>query len=103
MDFELKKSWVNALRSAQYVQGQSYLKQNDGGVIKHCCLGVLCEVAGLKFTLEGESVIYRLDGEEQGYPPITLLSMENSLKFAGLNDSLGYTFDQISSYIEEHL
>jgi len=38
------KKWVKALRSGKYKQGRYCLRQDD----EYCCLGVLCEVAGLK-------------------------------------------------------
>lgn len=41
--------WVAALRSGKYIQGRKRLKQvSDTSVIEHCCLGVLCEVLGMK-------------------------------------------------------
>ena len=44
MDPDIKTLWVEALRSGNYPKGREYLKK--GG--KFCCLGVLCEVAGLE-------------------------------------------------------
>lgn len=40
------KKWVDALRSGKYKQGFGLLKQIDADThnVKHCCLGVLCEV-----------------------------------------------------------
>jgi hypothetical protein len=40
MKKEIKKRWVDALRSGEFRQGRRYLKR-DG---KYCCLGVLCEI-----------------------------------------------------------
>lgn len=61
MDAELKGKWVKALRSGKYKQGKGVLC--DRG--KHCCLGVLCRVAGGKysrgrFTVLGEEAIHHL-------------------------------------------
>jgi hypothetical protein len=42
---EPKRLWLEALRSDRFRQGKSYLAQVEDGVTKHCCLGVLCEVA----------------------------------------------------------
>jgi hypothetical protein len=39
---EIKERWVDALRSGQYEQGHSYLRNKAD---KLCCLGVLCELA----------------------------------------------------------
>lgn len=38
---EAVRLWLQALRSGEYQQGQSYLRRDD----KYCCLGVACEVA----------------------------------------------------------
>lgn len=37
---ELRKRWVEALRSGKYVQGKGCLEEHG----KNCCLGVLCRV-----------------------------------------------------------
>jgi len=38
--------WVAALRSGEYRQGREHLRYEDeDGVVRHCCLGVLCELA----------------------------------------------------------
>lgn len=59
---ELKDAWLEALRSGKYTQGKYQLKAEPRqGKYAHCCLGVLCEVAGLKADSHG--VFY--DGSEQ--------------------------------------
>lgn len=40
MNQEIKKLWVEALRSGRYQQTKKRLRDEDG----FCCLGVLCEV-----------------------------------------------------------
>lgn len=40
--------WITTLRSGEYLQGVGSLKQEEDGKIKHCCLGVACEIAGAK-------------------------------------------------------
>jgi hypothetical protein len=45
MNAEIKKQWVDALRSGEYKQGQYWLKQRDNSDGYHyCCLGVLCDL-----------------------------------------------------------
>ena len=39
----VKASWVAALRSGQYQQGRSHLRQGPEQK-RHCCLGVFCEL-----------------------------------------------------------
>lgn len=52
MKKEIKKRWLEALRSGKYEQGKAYLNK-DG---KLCCLGVLCELAA------EEGVVERYEG-----------------------------------------
>lgn len=60
--------WVDALVSGDYVQGKNYLRTEDG---KNCCLGVLCEVAGLIFEeqveIDGDVIIdvYRTSEDDE--------------------------------------
>lgn len=42
MNKEIKKMWVDALRSGKYKQGQGWLRTANN---KYCCLGVLCDLA----------------------------------------------------------
>lgn len=41
MNEEIKELWTDALESGEYEQGYEQLVKGD----KHCCLGVLCELA----------------------------------------------------------
>jgi hypothetical protein len=41
MNIEIAEKWATALESGKYTQGIGALQQNN----KHCCLGVLCELA----------------------------------------------------------
>lgn len=41
MNADVKKKWLDALRSGKYQQGYGRLRTNEGG---YCCLGVLCDV-----------------------------------------------------------
>ena len=45
MKLEIKKRWLEALRSGEYEQGKDVLRRNDS----FCCLGVLCDI----FAKEG--------------------------------------------------
>ena len=38
--------WLHALRSGEYRQGQTKLKQVYAGVTRYCCLGVLSKLHG---------------------------------------------------------
>lgn len=96
MDTELKAKWVAALRGGEYQQARYQLRNGNG----HCCLGVLCEVAGLKIDRMGE----RVEGVEaqNAYKPVTDLIGEEyqTDHLTRLNDSERKSFAEIADYIE---
>ncbi len=48
MKKELRDKWVAALRSGNYKQGRQKLHVRLGNDHEYCCLGVLCDVAGVQ-------------------------------------------------------
>lgn len=44
MNAEVKKQWVEALRSGKYQQGTAALRTHNFGQDQYCCLGVLCDL-----------------------------------------------------------
>lgn len=123
MNQQIKKLWVDALRSGEYEQGQEYLKREEESGAKHCCLGVLCElyeeeVGGLEITSEmaGGSTFYRFDrrndflpmtvakwaGLTNGNPEVMPLAGGRCKTVADLNDE-GKSFLEIADVIEEVL
>ncbi len=102
MDAELKTKWVEALRSGEYEQGIMYLRR-DG---KHCCLGVLCELADLTISEGGMMVAGPYD--EDDYEPIYDLVGGPDVAKAlwERNDGNGMrrqSFPEIADYIEANL
>lgn len=57
MNEEVKKEWIDRLRSGRYNQTSGKLRREGG----FCCLGVLCEIARDKeiVTLEGDEIYSR--------------------------------------------
>jgi len=45
MKREIAEAWAANLRSGEYIQGGGCLSDYSGGVITHCCLGVLMDMA----------------------------------------------------------
>lgn len=45
MQEDIKREWIDRLRSGKYHQGIGALRQSRGDIVTHCCLGVLCEMA----------------------------------------------------------
>lgn len=130
MNPEIKKQWVEALRSGEYVQGHRTLARIDVQPtdaipieempVSYCCLGVLCELA----TKAGIVTKHRM-GDEYWYNSSSTYLPDNVVVWAGIdsfnpnnplvrtgkettflavvNDSEGVSFDEIANIIEEQL
>ena len=110
------EAWVVALRSGQYQQGRRALKAICGAdkEIRHCCLGVLCEVLGVPNRQEGPYFGFSSGGYTGVLPPEvsnamgfvdcdpSITDVEGELRgtLAGLNDSDRWSFGQIADLIE---
>lgn len=118
MNKDIKKKWVDALRSGKYVQGYDTLKNNSG---EYCCLGVLCDLAAKEGVVQeklltyGAGSKYYYDGEGSVLPDSVMdwASLEDIIvrveyedapvSLDDLNDSHRLTFNQIADLIEEQL
>ncbi len=117
MNLELKQKWLDALRSGKYKQGTQYLNSSSG----YCCLGVLCEVAGIPAKPEEYwSTAMRYDGNNKlltfalqtqfELSPLatdTLMKMNDGWMCYPSAESEGsvrkHTFAEIADYIEKEL
>lgn len=103
---ELRRKWVEALRSGKYEQTKGHLYDGKG----YCCLGVACVVAGFEpYQRACEKWWFK---EEANYLPFEVQQMygftsnegtygeagDNDL--ASDNDNNGKTFAQIADIIE---
>lgn len=106
---ELQLKWLEALESGKYKQGRFRLKNDSNGQDTYCCLGVACEVAGIKPVLVDNA---RWEYEEMfSVPPDRLVSelglndMNGMIMGEGclinMNDS-GSTFAEIAQFIREN-
>lgn len=124
MKAEIRDAWADALESGDYKQGTGYLTrlETPDGKPRHCCLGVLCELAvkadvipeGFESFL-GTSLSYGATKETALLPPEVMewagLKGGNvQFKYAGgfedadhLNDSIGLTFPEIAKLVREQL
>lgn len=123
LPFETRQAWTKALRSGDFKQADSYLKQVDwyneatGGrldeptVIGYCCLGVLCEVDEDIQTEGTDLDVFQLYefGASIGDPVCTMPNKDMYLHWklddqvanslAALNDQ-GASFEDIADVIE---
>lgn len=117
MDRELRDKWIAALRSGEYTQGRGELKaiQHDPNYVTppqvtHCCLGVLCAVAGVDMPMVS---LYASNKERCEFggangtfqysrrnPPLT--GREQS-ELISMNDEQAASFETIAQWIEENL
>lgn len=107
MKAEWKKRWMDALRSGEYKQTRGILKWTDAdGESHYCCLGVLCEIAGLNWdgikreTEQIPWVVGYLTGFHGTATPESPRAY--NWKLASMNDR-GDTFDTIADWIEENV
>ncbi len=117
MNPAIKQKWIEALRSGEFKQGQSYLKRDD----KFCCLGILCELHRIAtndaegwgsyslapFTNQyhGQSGVLPSivqDWAGLNYHNYSTNPMINGESLSALNDA-GRTFEEIAELIEKHL
>lgn len=122
MNQDIKRKWVEALRSGEYKQGKGALRDQDDNF---CCLGVLCDLASKEGVVSVsnsyvESVYdYDGDGGESSWSELPYsvtewagLESENPridyphapvISLAELNDIVKATFAEIADVIEEQL
>jgi len=126
---EVKASLLEALRSGEYVQGDSRLRTNTGNPAcphHYCCLGVLTDLARKdaderhllgKVTKYWDSSDIERSLRIDVYPDVAVmewagLGSVNDFKLTyhnknrrvtELNDKVKLTFDQIADLIEEQL
>lgn len=83
---ENRAKWVKALRSGKYKQGEGVLF--DKKTKAYCCLGVLCNVAGIKpVTSKTAKGVSLFDGAENTAP-------QTAMDFVGLSTE-GGAFDDL--------
>lgn len=81
MQPEIKKAWIEALRSGAYAQTRGALKVSRG----YCCLGVLCDLYAREYGIEWQRDEmhyngYKLLGEESTLP-------KEVMEWAGLSSA----------------
>lgn len=117
MDAEIKKFWVDALRSGKYAQDREYLKTDKG----YCCLGVLakvCEILNPDGTINSPSCPqwdYPMntgfrDKETLPYEVSRELGLDKILgdcaiteRLMEMNDAQNKSFAEIADWIEVNL
>jgi hypothetical protein len=118
MKKNIKKAWVEALRSGEYKQGRGRLCKTFNGEDLYCCLGVLANECADGYWVQSSDSVYDgyiewgftrsgYDGLPEQVIPISLekklgIDEKTMFRLANIND-MGYTFQQIADWIEESL
>lgn len=104
MKKEIADKWVEALRSGKYKQGTRRLY--DPPTNSYCCLGVLCEIQGVKtLTEQGDTLELPQDKNKVGLKT-SGASLEGMPSLWVLNDGdpvrvpERLTFDEIADIIQ---
>lgn len=112
MNPEIKKRWVESLRSGEYKQGIGCLRDGD----HYCCLGVLCDLVKDEIGGTWEAINrrqYEFLGKDLSLPAEVrkLAGLTNPIGVfwkEGVRDTLtsqndrGVPFTKIADIIEEH-
>lgn len=114
MNQEIKEKWVDALRSGNYKQGKSKLRNADN---TFCCLGVLCDVVNPKPWQQYSDNSWSYQSNVEILPSDLYLAAgitctgdlkklvhvgsTTYLTLAQMNDSGNFSFQQIADIIEE--
>jgi hypothetical protein len=110
MNPEIKAKWVAALRSGEYKQGHTYLRNRDN---KFCCLGVLCDIIDPTLWTQEQKFetsfsylgrLAELPGSLQEEFELGNMGTHPNLdqSLASMNDG-GCSFEEIADIIEKHL
>lgn len=100
----IKASWLEALRSGRYQQGQGQLRSDRSW----CCLGVLCDVVDPDLWIQcGPSFSY-LTQIDTSFPPEAVTTEADlprlvMLALSRMNDSIKVSFVEIADWIEGNL
>jgi hypothetical protein len=103
MKRSLLNKWIEALESGQFVQGKGTLRNPDKDT--YCCLGVLCEIAGLtKVSGITETRYVYKDSRDSNYLPAAF-GIEQKFAYdyllSRLNDT-GTLFPEIAQKLRTH-
>lgn len=110
MDVDLKAKWVEALRSGDYEQGKHRLctVNFDYTCNEFCCLGVLADIIDPEGWSDpsvmndqvGSVAIREWHGYGSIVPEDVLPGVASEL-LATLNDKMGWSFQDIATWIEQ--
>lgn len=104
LDPEVKRKWVEALRSGEYAQGTGRLAAKTLNGIVYCCLGVKAKIEGNLVPYDYDNSLFMYCGTgATGSLPLEEMPPEIQEKLSTFNDTDERSFKWIASYIERYL
>ena len=111
MKLEVMKKWTKALRSGKYKQGIEELKNENN---EFCCLGVLCDISkkgkwgkgGVYYPKKKKGMSGLLPQSIRSWAGMhstdgsVIVNDELATDLTSLNDTEGYSFNDIADFIE---
>jgi hypothetical protein len=99
MNQEIKKKWIEALRSGDYKQGRGWLRDHDGN---YCCLGVLMEVQDVDDDASWVPSVPKFELLAGLDPNVadTLIALNDGISNGGQVMKL-HSFTEIADYLEK--
>lgn len=109
MNLDIRKKWVEALRSGKYTQADGALCKIQGDKCTHCCLGVLLDICDVKKSNDSclDRYTYYYGNSRSWYRLPTDFRIHVGLNeidashLAALNDD-GIPFTVIADHIEHN-
>jgi hypothetical protein len=101
MDKEIKRKWIEALRSGDYKQGRGWLRDKEGN---YCCLGVLMEVQDVQDDLSWAPTVpkHGLLAGIDSYMVDVLVALNDGISNGGQVMKL-HSFAEIADFVEKNL
>lgn len=110
MDAKLKADWLAGLRSGKYRQATGNLREeHTTNRYGYCCLGVLCHVAGSKWSggvpVLGATIMEATDEAYLSYDALKVVGLGDTEQklLATMNDDQGSNFSEIADWIEANI
>lgn len=104
-----RKLWVKALRSKKYLQGEGVLFEKDTN--EYCCLGVLCDIIGMKPVKRNDTIYFGKDYQIAPYAAMQAVGLVDQHGTYRKNNDCdhcltsdndeGLSFDVIANIIED--
>lgn len=109
MNRKIRSLWIKALESGRYKQARTRLVVKKNKHYSYCCLGVLCRVAGARFSQDGVPSLGDMHNADlegrlaDAFLDHVKLSDLDQSELIRLNDTEKATFKDIAKWIRKNV